>query len=121
MAKIQMTITMPRGDIHPVNFVVNNIGEPNQEIQLTEIYFTVKASFDEIRMLFQKRLSTGEIQLMDNGSYQFVIMPEDTDRLKIGKYVFDIEVIGNNIKQTFIGEFVITEEVTYACNEQQNT
>lgn len=112
-----MVIEMPRGDIRPVNFSIEN---PDEEIDIVfdEIYFTVKSSFTARKFLFQKRLSTGEIELMEDGSYQFTIQPEDTDSLSIGKYVFDLEVIyGTTVKQTFVGELRLTNEVTFAENE----
>ena len=67
--------------------------------------------------LFQKKLTTGEIEKNENGSYQFDISPEDTDSLRVGKYVFDIEIIGDRLKQTTIGNLVLTNEVTTIENE----
>lgn len=110
-------IKMPRGDIRPVRFIVINSDGSPSGINFDEIYFTVKNNYFTKEFLFQKKLSDGTIQ-PDEGGYQLVIRPEDTDNLKIGKYVFDIEIIyGDEIKQTTVGDFVLTNEVTFASNE----
>jgi len=45
-------------------------------------------------------------------------MPEDTDNMCFGEYMFDIElVIVGELKQTFVGKFILTAEVTFAENE----
>lgn len=114
---IVLHIEMPRGDIRPVTFRILDDGGPC-EIDITEIYFTVKTSFAKPDYLFQKKLSSGDIELMEDGDYQLVIEPEDTDRLKYGRYVFDIQVeSGIDLKQTFVGTFDLMDEATYAENE----
>lgn len=119
----QMSITMPRGDIRAVYFTVYNNSNGNGEKTVydegfDEIYFTVKTGYNKAEYLFQKRLSTGDIELMEDGVYQFVIEPEDTDNLKFGAYVFDIELVaGTDIKQTFTGSLTLTNEATHASNE----
>lgn len=113
-----MTITMPRGDIRQVNFTISTNDGSDLGINFSEIYFTVKSAFNKTEYVLQKRLSTGEIELMDNGSYQFTIESYDTDNLKIGRYVFDIEVVaGQQVKQTFVGDLILTNEVTFVENE----
>lgn len=96
---------MPRGDIRPIHFDVKDpTGEPT-EIQFDEIYFTVKKDYNSTEYLFQKRLSDGTIEPDINGGYNLVINAEDTDRLKYGGYVFDIELVaGADIKQTTVGD-----------------
>ena len=109
-----MNITMPRGDVRPISFTITGA----DDVTFDEIYFTVKDRFDRKEFLFQKRLSTGEISQNEDGSYQFFILAEDTDNLSVKKYVFDIELVaGSDIKQTFIGELILTNEVTFAVNE----
>lgn len=111
-----LRIQMPRGDIRPVNFVVK--GLKDCDIEFDEIYFTVKLASTRPGFLFQKRLSTGDIEIMEDGSYQFTIDSEDTNQLKYGRYVFDFELVsGADIKQTFIGELILTDEATHAENE----
>jgi hypothetical protein len=65
----------------------------------------------------QKRLSRNEIVLDSEGYFHFQISPEDTDNLDYGNYKFDIEVVGEGIKQTFLGELILKDEVTFASNE----
>ncbi len=119
-ASESMSISMPRGDIRPVYFTVHNRDEDNTQYEGTfdEIYFTVKTNYNKTEYLFQKRLSEGTIELMDDGVYQFVIEPEDTDNLKFGSYVFDIQLLaGTDIKQTFVGTLTLTNEATHRANE----
>lgn len=112
-----MTITMPRGDIRPVRFVVFDQDETETEIEFSEIYFTVKRSYADNNFLFQKKLSDGTITPVPEGGYQLVIESADTDPLRIGKYVFDIELVAPGLKQTTVGDLVLTNEVTFATNE----
>lgn len=109
---------MPRGDIRTVHFTVADETGNNTNILFTEIYVTFKKSYSCAEYLFQKRLSDDTITMLQEGDYQFTIFPEDTDGLPFGKYVFDIELIYlNQIKQTFVGELTLTNEVTCAINE----
>lgn len=113
-----MRITMPRGDIRPVRFVVYNASGEISDVNFDEIYFTVKKSFNNEDFLIQKRLSNGTIEADADRGYVFTIEPEDTNMLKVGRYVFDIELVsGTDIKQTIVGELELTNEVTYASNE----
>lgn len=114
-----MKIEMYRGDRETRFFEVQAPdGEPFTE-ELDEIYFTVKKRAIDKKPLLQKRLSDGGICLVEDGLYELVIEPEDTDGLSFGEYVFDIElVIDGALKKTFAGSFRLLEEVTYACNER---
>lgn len=113
-----MNITMPRGDIRPVRFTVYNQDGTESNIAFDEIYFTVKKKYTDNDYIFQKRLTAGTIEAVEDGGYQFVIESEDTDNLRIGNYVFDIELVqGTEIKQTTVGTLVLTNEVTFVTNE----
>lgn len=82
-----------------------------------EIYFTVKKNTKTTEIVFQKKLSDGSISL-DGEQFVFTIQPEDTNELKYDTYACDIELVKTGvIKQTFIGQLTITEEVTFASNE----
>lgn len=106
---------MPRGDIRNIRFRILNGSEVFTD--LDEIFFSVKRSVSAKNVLFQKRLSREEITL-DGDYFIFKIEPADTDDLDYGTYVFDIELIkGDTIKQTSVGRFILTEEVTFATNE----
>ena len=114
-----MRISMPRGDIRLVRFTVNNPDKTLTDIEFTEIYFTVKRNYNETRYLFQKRLSTGGIIKLDQGDYQIKIEPQDTQNMTYGKYKFDIELkCTTELKETFVGDFELTEEVTFPENEE---
>lgn len=112
-----MGITMPRGDIRPVGFMINS--KIHDSLDFDNIYFTVKKNFNARDILFQKTLASGKIEKTDDGAYQFTIEPEDTDGMAYGSYVFDIEVVSEelHIKQTFLGTLTLTQEVTFAANE----
>lgn len=110
-----LQISMPRGDMRAERFTLMLNNSPY--IDLDEIFFTVKKSVNHKTPLIQKKLSNGTITL-DNESFKFVILPEDTDDLDYGHYVFDIELVkAGEIKQTFVGGLELTSEVTFAENE----
>ena len=113
-----LQIVMPRGDRVSKSFVVRlSNGTPYLDT-LDEIYFTVKKSYIQSRVVFQKKYSEGWIQSLGNGRYQFTILPEDTDGLPFGEYDFDIEIEKEGIlKRTFCGKLILTEEVTHRVNE----
>lgn len=113
-----MTIRMPRGDIRLVHFTINNPDGTCSDIDFTEIYFTVKRSFTDRNFLFQKRLSTGGIIKVNTGDYQVKIESDDTSDLSFGQYKFDIQfVFEDQLKETFVGNFELTAEVTSKENE----
>lgn len=117
--KNEMTITMPRGDIRRVRFLVyEHGGERLSDIDFDEIYFTVKKNTGTAAVLLQKTLTGKKIVKVEDGVYQFTIDSADTDQLKPGKYVFDIELcFESTIKQTSVGTLELTDEVTFAENE----
>lgn len=112
-----LKIIMARGDIETQRFFIYYTEDEICTSTINEIYFTVKSSFENREYIFQKRLTNGDITLLDDGSYQFSIMPEDTNNMDVGRYVFDIEVVGDGIKKTWVGKLILTNEVTYAENE----
>lgn len=118
-----MRIAMPRGDIKLVRFLINNPNGETTNVDFTEIYFTVKKTTKDQQYKFQKKLSTGGIAKLNNGDYQVKIEPDDTKNMNYGAYKFDVQLIyvdSNGVKQlqeTFVGDFVLTEEVTYVENE----
>ena len=82
-----MRISMPRGDMREQAFSVKLNQEPFVDA-FDEIYFTVKKNFKDRNFLFQKRMTTGEIESVKDGMYQFVILPEDTNDLNFDDYVY---------------------------------
>lgn len=111
----ELSIRMPRGDIRKVKFCVRS-GE-TLKTDLTQIFFTVKNTTRQKNIIFQKTLTDGDIVLESDNYFHFTIDPEDTDPLDYGTYKFDIEIIGDEIKQTTIGTLDITDEVTFASDE----
>lgn len=111
----ELFIEMPRGDIRNIRFNVTS-GE-SAYTECSEIYFTVKSSTTSNKIIFQKTLSNGDITLGEDDYYHFTILDTDTDNLSYGTYAFDIEILGDGIKQTSVGTLVLTEEVTFASDE----
>lgn len=115
-----LNIEMPRGDIRPIRFALyyRQRNELEQE-PFDTIYFTVKKNFTLHQYKFQKSLKDGTIVAIGDGTYQFMIMPEDTNSLDFGTYEFDIQVTrGAVLKQTFYGKLTLSRECTHYCNEQ---
>ncbi len=118
-----MMIRMPRGDLRLERFLVNDLDGEITNVDFTEIYFTVKKTSKINSYLFQKKLSSGGIVKLGRGDYQLRIEPEDTDNLSYGNYRFDIQLVfidSSNqiqIKETFSGDLILTDEVTFRSNE----
>lgn len=114
-----LKISMHRGDYikRKIN-IVDSSGNVIED-EFDEIYITFKKSANIRKFLFQKKLSSGNIIKNDDNSYNFEILPEDTDSLDFGTYAFDIELYRQSplLKQTILGQLVILEEVTHAINE----
>lgn len=111
------SITMPRGDIRKVKFRIKS-GDIIRT-DATEIYISFKASTKTKQCLVQKKLSDGTITLGEDEYYHFTIEPEDTNDLAYGTYPFDFEIVGAGFKQTTVGRLVLTDEVTFAVNEEE--
>lgn len=83
--------------------------------------FTVKFDYNVEDVLIQKTLDN-EIKFdEENSYYYFTILPEDTNNLPYGKYVYDIEITEKSKVTTIaIGEIELTEEVTFASNKEND-
>ena len=116
--EMKLEIVMARGDRTTRSFRLTKSGNPYTD-SLDEIYFSVKKSGKDKKLLFQKRFTDAEIQYIGNGRYQFTILPEDTNNLEFDKeYDFDIELVKEDeIKKTFTGILKLTTEVTHAADE----
>lgn len=113
-----MRIAMRRGDIKLVRFLVEDPERTTTEIDFTEIYFTVKRNTKEKLYMFQKKLSTGGIVKLGQGDYEVKIEPSDTAAMVYGNYKFDIQLeYLDELKETFVGDFVLKDEVTFDDNE----
>ena len=81
-----------------------------------KLYFTVKKNYDSQDFIFQKKLE--DFTIDDEGNYRFTIEPDDTEAMKYGQYVFDIEVITGDVTTTLAkGNFNLETEVTFKVNE----
>lgn len=116
-----MQITMARGDCEPINFVVRYLSGEPIDFTPDNVYFTVKKTANDRKPLFQKKLSNNTIVEEELGVFSFAIDPVDTDNLVYGTYVFDIEIVSENInlKKTFTGRLELTPEVTHYYNEEE--
>lgn len=67
-------------------------------------------------MIFQKTIE--DMIFDEDGTYHFVINPEDTDEQSYRECKYDLQVEHDGVKKTIaIGDFNINEEVTFAENE----
>lgn len=111
-----MNISMIRGDTTPLMFQRKDNNGDVIKIKADKIYFTVKKSDLPDEVLFQKTIE--DMTLDEDGTYHFRIEPEDTNNLEFGNYIFDLEVIQDNVVSTISrGEFIIEFEATFARNE----
>lgn len=101
-----------------IRFLINDPDGTATTVDFTEIYFTVKRNANDVQYQFQKKLSNGGITKLDNGDYQVKIEPQDTENMVYGEYKFDVQLhYLNELKETFIGKFILTEEITFNENE----
>ena len=114
----EKSIEFTRGDTCPISFTLTD--ENGQPLNLTstdEIYFTVKKDYSNQNVIFQKKLSTGDIK-QDGINFSLTILPTDTQNLGYGTYVFDICLKSSTYTQTVcIGDITLTNEVTFGNNE----
>ena len=113
-----LKIEMVKGDYKKLKFQIKSNGSIIYD-NFDDIYITFKKNYNTTEALFQKILSRGDITKDTESYYHFIITPDDTNRLKVGTYVFDIQVFKKNekIKKTVLGQLTITDEVTFSYNE----
>lgn len=110
-------IKIRRGDIQYFTFKRKNENGETITTIPKNIYFSVKESYNSRYPIIQKTLN--DMTMDVDGTYHFRILPIDTNKLKYGNYVYDLEVYDedNYVKTISIGEFRIIEEVTFNSNE----
>lgn len=80
------------------------------------IYFTVKRDYTDTKVVFQKTIH--DMTMDEDGTWHFTILPTDTNGLKYGNYVFDIQVTQDTVVTTIAkGVFTVEQEVTFVENE----
>ena len=81
-----------------------------------KMYITIKRNEYLKEVVIQKTFDNGI--KFEEGKYRVEFLPEDTDSLSFGEYVYDIEIISNGKPKTIkVDKFVIKAEVTYKENE----
>ena len=113
-----MNIEIIRGDTKKLKFQRKSTNSEVITEKPDKMFFTVKTGYYSKDYLFQKRLDTDIIYNEEDNYYYFTINSSDTDKLDYGDYVFDIEIIKNDIKKTIArGTLTVEKEVTFAENE----
>lgn len=85
-----------------------------------ELIITCKSNAYTNDVIFQKKLSTGDIEFKD-GVYSFEIKGSDTEKLRYGTYYLDVVVYENNKKRTVhLDELEVTKHYNFNEGEMQN-
>lgn len=107
-----------RGDTWSQNVTIrNNLDE------ITEIYFTVKETYNDKIAVIQKTLTTGGIVYLedteDGQKYNVLINATDTDKMKVDtEYVYDMQIVSGTTKITVLkGTITLEADVTKTINE----
>lgn len=110
-------IEIRRGDTQYFKFKRKNDSGDTIMTVPQNIYFSVKLDYDSGYPIIQKTID--DMTMDVDGTYHFKILPKDTNKLKYGIYVYDLQVndIDNYVKTIAIGNFKINEEVTFSKNE----
>lgn len=116
----EVDIEFPRGDTYTYGFEL--VDAKKNPLNITsaeaEIYFTCKKNENTSEVIFQKKLSTGEIQFVADGIYCLTINPKDTNELNYGNYGYDVTIIsGDFVTTKIIGQITLTKEFTHKSNE----
>lgn len=110
--------SFPRGDTCPVSF---NLTDKNgHELNIstdTEIYFTLKKSYNTKEYVLQKKYSKGNITV--NGKeIKFTLSHKDTAELPFGTYVYDVQFVSGDFVTTLLkGTIELQKESTWINNE----
>ena len=109
-------LILMRGDTHNLKFQrLDNEGNPILS-KAEKIYFTVKIRPYASDFVLQKTIEN--MTFDSNGFYHFTIEPSDTDSLEPWTYVYDVEIIDGEYKQTIsTGSVKIIADVTIPANE----
>ena len=114
----EFDLEFPRGDTCPLTLTLKD-AEGNVLIPTVgdEIYFTVKKNYNSRDVVFQKKYTTGDLEVED-GLVKFVLKHNDTASLNYGTYVFDIQFkSGDFVKTLVLGTITLTNEATWINNE----
>ena len=105
-----------RGDNKTFTFQRKNKSREVITEKPDKMYLTIKQNEYEKRALIQKTFDDGI--RFEEDTYYVDFVPEDTDDLSFGEYVYDIEIINGDIVKTIKKDtFIIDSEVTHKENE----
>lgn len=118
MSLVNQDFKFIRGDTFTKNFSIAK----SDWLNITQIYYTVKTQQNG-KVLLQKTLNNGITLVSEDDEkyyYNLTLDSKNTDNLKTNiRYVHDIEVISDSIKQTVLkGNLILDEEVTTYKNEE---
>lgn len=111
-------IEFPRGDTCPLRFeLIDNEGNKIELKDEDELYFTMKKGYGVSEYILQKKFSNAEIKQSD-GVCSLVLLPDDTNKLKYGTYVYDLCIKSGDFTKTLcLGQITLTNEATFVNNE----
>lgn len=113
----EVDFEVTRGDTLPITFDLKDY-EKKALTEFDEIYFTMKKNTNTTEFILQKRLSKGQIELVDEENFAFELAHKDTANLSYGKYAYDIQIVsGDYVATPYIGTITLTKEVTFISNE----
>lgn len=112
MTPVKFDIEYVRGDSHQVKIDGCPI--------VDKMYLTCREK-NGVKKFQKKYYFSGTndgIERQEDGTYLVTFLPEDTNKLKVGNYDFDVEIIVDSIKLTLIrGSIKITDEYTFVEDE----
>lgn len=107
-----------RGDTFSQNVTICNCMK-----DLTEIYFTVKETYEDKNPVIQKTLTTGGVTFLDKTEeevkYNILVNATDTDLMKVDTdYLYDLQLVAGTTKKTVLkGTLRLEADVTRTINE----
>lgn len=111
-----MNLSQTRGDT--AGYYFQRLNSEGQAITDTPdaIYFTIKSAWTDATALLQKKMS--DMTMDSDGTWHFVIQAGETDTMRYGDYVFDVQVNDDGAVHTIAkGKFTLTPEATWQINE----
>jgi hypothetical protein len=109
-----------RGDDKTFSIERYDVNEKLITDKAEELIITCKENAYTNKIIFQKTLSSGDIEFKD-GVYSFEIKGSDTEKLSYDTYYLDVVVYENNKKRTVhLDELEVTKHYNFNEGEMQN-
>lgn len=103
-----------RGDTYMFKFQRKDDNDKIIKSIADKMMFTVKKNHNTENILFQKSLADGTIRFTSDGYYHIEIEPKDTQNLRYGNYVCDIEVEqAGKVTTIYLDKITLGKEVTF--------